>query len=433
VIVRRAAFLAALTTCVVAAIAFADPKTTHTGSLRSARIEVRYRPGSLAAATAESALDAAERDLDRIAKTLELNPKGPFKLWLYDDVSELAAITGTGNASGFTWQRDVHIPFGNDQTRFHELVHAAAFEIPKAGDEPRTLFFAEGLANAVLEFVDGVHVHAVAAFYLKAGKLPALKELETGDFYTWLIAHPKFRGYDVAASWMRFLLDRYGATKLKQYYAGASAKKAFDVEADQLEKSWRDFVGKFPLRPETETLLRQGAGEGVGFEPYVRGLPPDLAGKPSEWKTLVAEKLKLSELAKWNREDGVITGTNPDPQWTFCDFGEDEYGDCVVRATIKTTAQCALGVRIGDSNRALLVNGTFIYRGDTPITSSPLAEMTPTRRDTDFVVARRGATLEIWIDGAKVLTGPAVVGPAKIGIGVALGAARFMDVRVRKL
>jgi hypothetical protein len=417
----------------LAALALADPKATHTGSLRSSRVEVRYRPNSLAAATAESALDAAERDLDRIGKTLDVKPKGPFTLWLYDDTTELAAITGTNRNGGFTNERDVNIPFGNAQTRLHELVHAVQSEMPKAGDEPRNQFLNEGLANAVVEFVDGVHVHAVAAFYLKRDELPALKDMTTGDFYAFCYAHPKFRSYDVAGSWMRFLLDRFGAAKVKQYVMGATAKKAFDADVDALEKSWRDFVGKFPVRAETETLLRQGAGEAVGFEPYVKGLPPELAGKPADWTPLLGKQLKLTELAKWNREDGVLTGTNADPQWTFCDFGEDEYGDCAVRATIKTTGLCALGVRIGDANRALLVNGTFIYRGDTYVASSQTAQMTPARTDTDFVVVRRGAQLEIWIDGAKALTGPAVVGPARVGVGVALGSAKFTDVRVRKL
>jgi len=424
---------AAALTLFAAALALADPKTTHTGSLRSSRVEVRYRPGSLAAATAEGALDAAERDLDRIGKTLDVKPKGPFTLWLYDDVSELSAITGTNNNGGFTSGRDVNIPFGNAQTRLHELVHAVHSELPKAGDEPRNLFFNEGLANAVVEFVDGVHVHGVAAFYLKQGKLPALKEMTTGDFYAFCFARPKFRSYDVAGSWMRFLLDRFGAAKLKQYATGATAAKAFGSELDALEKSWRDCVGKFPLRPETEALLRQGAGEAVNFEPYVKGLPPEIAGKPADWTPLLAETLGPTDAAKWNREGGVVAGTNPDPEWTFCDFGATEYGDCAVRAKIKTQGFCAVGVRIGDENRALLVNGTFIYRGDTPVTSSQVAQMTPSRTDTDFVVVRRGAQLEIWIDGAKALTGPAVVGPARVGVGVALGSATFTDVRVRKL
>jgi hypothetical protein len=415
-----------------AATAHGDPNTTHTQKLRSARIELRCRPGSLAAATAEATLDAAERDLDRIGASLEVKPKGPFTLWIYDDLFELSAITGSNGLGGYTSGRDVNIPVDNPQTRLHELVHAVHGELAKTGDEPRNVFFHEGLANAVVEFVDGVHVHAVAGFYLKQDRLPALKTLTEGDFYAYCRKDPKFRSYDVAGSWVRFLFDRYGAAKLKQYVLGAPAKTAFGAEADALEKSWRDFVGKFPIRDETERLLRQGAGEAAAFEPYVKGLPKELVGKASDWKPLLAAKMKLDDLEKWNREDGVITGTNPDAPWSFCDLGDEEWGDCAVRATIKTPHGSPIALRLGDANRALLVNGTFIYRGDAYLTHSTATQMTPAKRETDFVLVRRGPHLEIWIDGVKVLTGAAVVGNARVGIGVALGTATFTDVRARK-
>jgi hypothetical protein len=413
--------------------AFGDAKETHTGVVRSSRLLVRFRPDSMSAATAESVLAAAERDLDRIAKALEVKPIGPFTLWLYDDLSELSAISGTDGNGGYTVGRDSHVPIGNDQTRVHELVHAVASELPKGGDEPRNFLFEEGLANAVLEHVHGVHVHAVAAFYLKRDKLPPLADLTGGDFYKWQFAHPNFNAYDVGASYVRFLMDRYGVPKTVKYVRGAPAKTAFGAPPEDVQKAWLEFVGKYPLRAETETLLAQRDGEGVGFEPYVKGLPPDIAGKPGDWVPLLAAKMKLDDLTKWNREDGVLKGTNADPAWSFCELGDETWGDCAIRAVIKTTDFCALGVRLSDSNKALLVNGTFIYRGADPVAHSPKAEMTPMRRDTDFVVVRRGEEMEIWIDGVKVLTGPAVRGNARVGVGVALGAATFTDVRARKL
>jgi hypothetical protein len=191
---------------------------------------------------------------------------------------------------------------------------------------------------------------------------------------------------------------------------------------------------KYVVRPETEIALRRRGGETVGFEPYVKGLPADLVGKPSDWTPLLAEKLQLSELAKWNREDGVLTGTNADAPWTTCEFGATTYDDCAVRARIKTPGYCALCVQIGAQNRMLLVGpGTFLFRGDQGVAQSTAATMTPLKRETDFVVVRRGAELEAWIDGVKVLTGPAIRGAALVGIGVAQGSAQFVDVRVRKL
>src|SRR5204862_5018864 len=122
---------------------------------------------------------------------------------------------------------------------------------------PRSLWFAEGLANAVLEFVSGVHVHAVAAHYARAGRLPSIAEM-TGpaDFYGWMRAHPGFDVYDVAASWMRFLLDAHGTAKVKRYYTGTPAKTALGIDVPAAEKAWRAMLAAYDLRPEVETLLR---------------------------------------------------------------------------------------------------------------------------------------------------------------------------------
>ena len=124
---------------------------------------------------AGAALDESRARLEqeaRILARLEFPEfKHLIKLYLYDDVEELQRITGVAGAGGFSVPLAMHLPYDNDQTRLHEMVHVVAEKLPEKGGESRSLFFAEGLANAVLEFVTGVHVDAVAAFYKKTGKL----------------------------------------------------------------------------------------------------------------------------------------------------------------------------------------------------------------------------------------------------------------------
>src|SRR5262245_56400548 len=92
---RSTTGLACLVLLAVAAGAAADPASSHTGVLKTKRFELRFRPGSRAAADVDRQALAAERDLDRIAAALDTTPKGPFVLWLYDDLRELHAATGT--------------------------------------------------------------------------------------------------------------------------------------------------------------------------------------------------------------------------------------------------------------------------------------------------------------------------------------------------
>src|SRR5205814_3455324 len=122
----------------------------------------------------------------------------------------------------------VHVPFDDDEGRLRELTKVVAASWPKAGPEPRTAFHSDGLANAVLEWVHGVHVHAIAAHYRRSKRLPAVATMTAApDFGAWVRERPGFDGLGVAGSWMRFLLERSGAAALRRYVAGVPAGEAF--------------------------------------------------------------------------------------------------------------------------------------------------------------------------------------------------------------
>src|SRR5262245_37732657 len=151
-----------------------DPDRGLTGSETTEHFTIRYRPGSRAGASVDRIAVMAEREYAFIIKALDAKPTGGFELHLYDDVAELVAVTKTRGNAGFSSGSVSHLPYDSDQTRFHEMVHLIALRLPKQGSEDRNLFFSEGLANAVLEFVDGVHVHAVASHDARRAVLPPL-------------------------------------------------------------------------------------------------------------------------------------------------------------------------------------------------------------------------------------------------------------------
>src|SRR5687767_11388120 len=158
---------------------------------KTARFEIHFRPGSRAEAAVDRIAALVEGDLDHILKELGLT-KFPhtIRLFLYDDVPELQRITGVP-VDGYSTPLESHVPYDNDQTRVHELVHVVAEKFAESGGEPRNLFFAEGLANAVLRFVHDLPVDAVAAFHEERGELPTLAEVHAlADFYAWLEQHP---------------------------------------------------------------------------------------------------------------------------------------------------------------------------------------------------------------------------------------------------
>ncbi len=412
--------------------------SSHTASLATKHFDVRYRPMSRAGAFVEREAARAERDHAEICAALGLELKGRYQLFLYDDVEDLSATTGTIGNAGFSAGDASHIPVNNDQTRFHELVHIIAYgRFEKAGDEPRNLFFAEGLANALLEHVHGVPVHSVARFYLDRGALPVLAEMTgASDFYGWLGARPGFNAYDVAGSYLRYLLDTYGAKKTTRYYMGASANAAFGQDEDRLEKKWREALARFELRPEVAALLDERHGASVSWMLDLArpaGLPPDLLGEPEDWISLLDQSLHAQNGAQWTRVRDGIVGKSALGEWSICELGSQLFGDCAIRATIHTAQPSPLMVRLSPANQGLLVNGTFLYRNGEPHAYSPLASMDGARRRTDFLLVRRSGLIEIWIDERRVLSTDADPTQSTVGIGFHQGEVRFEDVRVRRL
>ncbi len=422
-----------LSMALVAIAARAEDAQTHTGAVSSGHVEVRYRPGSRAGASAPRVAAAAERDLRWICERLDVQPMGGLTLYLYDDVPALQALTGTTGNGGFSSGDAIHVPYDNDQTRRHEMVHMVAHQLPKTGEEERNGFFADGLANAVLEHVHGVHVHAVAAFYRERGTLPDLRGLASGDFYAWQRAHPKFNAYDVAGSFFRFLLDTYGAQRVKRYYTGTPVRQALGTSLAAAEKKWLAMLDAYETPPEVETLLRLRAGEAVGFESFTEALWKLRMGEESEWVSLMERELRPDGAGTWKRAGEAIVAANRGSGWSVCELGTETYGNCVVRVRIRTPSACPLQVRLGAENQAMLVNGTFPSRDDQPAAPSASASMTQNRRETDFVLVRLGDTIEIWIDGARALVAPAAGGPSPVGIGIYRGSASFEDLRVRRL
>jgi hypothetical protein len=423
--------------------AAADAKGALTGRYQTERFDVRYRPGSRAGAAVERDAAMADRDFASICKELEFTPDGRFTIWLFDDVPELWLITGKKNVGGYSAGRESFLPQGRDQTRYHELAHLVTALLPKTGGEPRNMFFPDGLANSLLEYVDGVHVHAVTKFHRQRKELPRLGELVRGDFYAWQKAHPRIKGYDIGGSFFLFLANTYGIQNVKRYYGGTPAKEAFGVNEAKLETAWHKVLDGYELRREVETLLHQRAGEMARFTEFEADpderIPADLLGKPRDWKSLVKEKLHPRDDTPWKRDGKEIVGTSEGNGWRVCELGTREYEDCVVRARIETENILG-GVRLqlGDGCCAMLVgNGTFVWSNDRGVSSSPRRGVDP-NGEVDLMMVRRGGSMQVWVDGFMLAEGAVDAAARPVGIGFHCapgerGTARFSDVRVRVL
>jgi hypothetical protein len=398
-----------------------DSDKVLTGSLKTEHLDIRFRPGSRAGASAERTGAVAERDLARICEQLQVKNDGRYSLFLFDDIPEIWAVTKvTGNA-GYSSGDTSYIPFENDQTRFHEMVHIVAFAKVGAG---KTMFLAEGLANALLEFVHGVPVHAVAKYYRKAGALPPLAEMTgAADSYAWMRAHPALNAYDVAASWMKFLIDTHGIAKVKQYYVGKPAKTVFGADEAALEKAWLAALDKFELRPEVEALLKVRDGKGE------TGVTPETFAAKDGWEPLVPGGTSRA----WTIKDGVVTGASDSWRWSVCEYEPAKLArDCAVVAKVRFAGAGGVQLRIGAGNQAMLLpNGLFVFDDERCVASMPEVKLPEGGGAFEFALVRRRGVLEVWLDGTKVLSTEARTGEARAGIGLVAGTATFESVKLR--
>lgn len=399
------------------------------GTYKTEHFDVRYRPGSRAGASVERAGAMAERDLARICSQLEVKNDARYSLFLFDDVAELSAVTKTTGNAGFSANdassatgASSYIPYDNDQTRTHEMVHIVAHA--KVGDA-KTLFFAEGLANALLEYVHGVPVHAVAKYYRKAGKLPPLGEM-TGapDFYAWLGQHPGFDAYDVAASWMRFLIDTHGIAKVKQYYLGKPAKTALGADDAALEKAWIAALDKFDLRPEVEALLKVRDGQGE------TGITSATFAEKDGWEAIAPQ----GQSNTWSRKDGALTGTCDSSRWSIWEFVPPKlHRDCVVVAKVRFTGSGGVQLRLGFGNQAMLLpGGTYVYRDEQCVASTAAVKL-PSNGTFELAIVRRRGVFEVWVDRTRAIATEAQPDEARVGVGVVYGTATFESVQLRTL
>ncbi len=401
------------------ALAQLPAQQAWTGTESTARFAIRFRPGSLAEASVDRVAALVEPELDRILHELGLKAfPHRIELFLYDDVAELQRVTGVP-AAGYSVPLASHVPHDNDQTRVHELVHVVAEKFTETGPETRNLFVAEGLANAVLRFVHGVHVDAVAAFHRQRGDLPDLGEiLRLPDFYAWLARHPRVNAYDVAGSWMRFLLDRHGAAKVRAYYRGKPIAAAFDADLATLEKQWHAHLDTVKLRPGTQRLLRQRHGRTAAErDPDAAALAAAL-GDAADWRSL---------------PDRALDGKPTTGDWCTVAADPTLLGDAIVRAFVVPGDGC-FGVRLdlGQECQALLLRGqgTFVYTSQGGIAHDGTTQLTG---PVEIVLRRQGGKARVWIDGKLTVDADVKGDAAPFAVGCVGGPAEFTKVAMRLL
>lgn len=225
-------------------------QTREQGALR-----VHWYDGD--AAFGDAALDAARRGLDAVHALVPMEPTGPIDIYAYATAADLQGalvLSGqswiSGHASPELGVVMISIPPGPEQgIEFerqipHELTHILLFQSLGPSYNNLPIWLTEGMATNA-ELYPNPDLEAALAAAVESNSLLPLADLcaafppDTGR---------AFLAYSESKSFVRFLLDNYGATgfsALISAYADGmdceqGARRALEQPLSQLEVRWRE-------------------------------------------------------------------------------------------------------------------------------------------------------------------------------------------------
>ncbi len=206
----------------------------------------------------------------QVVKTLGAEPERRITSFYFADADQKYRLMGARNVyMAKPWRNEIyvhHMPFPHGVLR-HEITHVVAAEFGDAvfGVSVRSRFllpfFNVGLIEGTAVAVDwpdhrasGMTPHQSVKAMRELGIAPPLEEILSLGFLSFSAA----RSYTVAGSFVRFLLDRWGADRLRVlYHTGGDFMTAYGRELDQIAGEWRAMIDEVELPPGAIEVLRE--------------------------------------------------------------------------------------------------------------------------------------------------------------------------------
>ncbi|HUJ58474.1 MAG TPA: hypothetical protein VLX92_08275 [Kofleriaceae bacterium] len=205
-------------------------------------------------------------------------PAGKLTSYYFASADQKARWMGArGVEMAKPWRHEIyldHREFPHPSLR-HEIAHAvaSAFGDPIFGLAARRVLgvpalISPGLVEGLAVAIDwpatdsGLTPHEAVRALDLLGYQPPLRELLSVQFLTVSSA----RGYTTAGSFVRFLLDRYGAAKLRALYgSGDDFAGVYGKSLDELTAEWRRMIDSIQLSPGVVESVKERFRAGSVF------------------------------------------------------------------------------------------------------------------------------------------------------------------------
>ena len=174
-----------------------------------------------------------------------------IEIFLYPDSHTQYRLMGSRNTMvARPWTHQMHIRWNGegDSILTHELAHlfTAPFadhfmNVPIRYGLMLDLGLLEGIAAAAQWEIGDVDDHLVSATLMQEKKAPDLQNL-FGPTGFWV--QPSGKAYTLVGSFVRWLIDTYGITKMKEVYATGQYEQVYGIPVTDLLDQWKSFLNQ---------------------------------------------------------------------------------------------------------------------------------------------------------------------------------------------
>ncbi|MCU7494261.1 MAG: hypothetical protein HF314_18340 [Ignavibacteria bacterium] len=230
------------------------------GHVSSQHFEVYY-DAKINPRTVKNILLHDEYYLEQVAGSLKVKPSKKVTVFLFYDSKEKKGLMGSANADvAKPWLYQIYINFSNfEETLQHEIVHCVSSEFGATpfkisyGFNPALL---EGLAVALEDNYDEHTIHYMAALaYNNNFRFPIERLLTGFNFFGELSS----LSYIYSGSFIKFLIDKYGAEGFKEIYQGGDWQQAYGKPPERLISEYYAFISSFkPVGSKDEAFYYFG-------------------------------------------------------------------------------------------------------------------------------------------------------------------------------
>lgn len=202
--------------------------------------------------------------LQQISQRLELERQPTIHSYVYANAEDKAFYMGGAHTMvAKPWLHQIHIHGLHvpHTVMPHELTHALAasfgstwLKVSARHELWVNMGLVEGLAQALSPDEPSMDLHEWARAMQKIQLAPDMREI-LGPKGFWTQA-PQ-RAYTVAGSFVRYLLETYGAASLKLAYAHGDFKHAYGRSLDVLVSEWEHKLENLTLSPRSEHIAQE--------------------------------------------------------------------------------------------------------------------------------------------------------------------------------